>query len=277
MGDLATLTAEQFTRFRQIVYRETGIAMHEGKMTLMSNRIRQRLRHHGLESFDDYHRLLTSRALPDEMARFIDAVTTNETAFFRTPAHFEWFGDAFLAEVAAGIRSGARRGALRVWSAACSSGEEVYSLAMCVAENAHRLPGCRRLLLGTDINESVLDRAREGRYGPRSFEGVDAGRVARHTAADADGIHRTVKAPVRQGCEFRRHNLLEPLDAAPFDCIFLRNVTIYFDRASKETCVRHVVDALAPGGFLVVGPADGIHDLLGGLEKRGSFLYRRAG
>lgn len=275
MSTLPTLTAEQFTRFGQIVYRETGIRMHEGKLTLMSNRIRQRLRHHGLQSFDDYHRLLTSRTLPDEMARFIDAVTTNETSFFRTPAHFDWFGGPFLADVAAGVRSGTRQAVLRVWSAACSSGEEVHSLAMCIAENAHRLHGCRHVVLGTDINETVLERAREGRYGPRSFEGMDARRIKRHTTADADGIHRTVRAAIRQGCEFRRHNLLEPIDSPPFDCIFLRNVAIYFDRASKATAVRHVIDALAPGGFLVVGPADGIHDLLGALEKRDSFLYRR--
>jgi len=275
VSDLVTLTPEQFVRFRQLVYRETGIRMQEGKVTLMSNRIRQRLRHHGLDSYDDYYRLLTAGTVADEMARFIDAVTTNETSFFRTPAHFEWFGGPFLAEFASRVRSGAHPPSLRVWSAACSSGEEVYSLAMCVAENAHRLVGCRRLILGTDINETVLEQARAGRYGPRSFEGVDPRRLSRHTTADPDGVHRVVKPAVREGCDFRRHNLLEPMRGEPFDCIFIRNVTIYFDRGSKATAVGHVVAALAPGGHLVVGPADGIHDLLGALEKRDTFLYRK--
>lgn len=275
MHEITTLTPEQFTRFQQLIYRTTGIRMHDGKVTLMSNRIRQRLRHHGLDSFDDYYRLLSSRSRADEMAAFIDCITTNETSFFRTPAHFEWFGGAFLSGFAARVRAGEHDPVLRVWSAACSTGEELYSLSICAAENAHRIVGCRRLFLGTDISETVLARAREGRYGPRSFEGVDQRRIDRHFVTDPDGIHRTVKPTLRQGCEFRHHNLLEPMRGGPFDCVFIRNVMIYFDRDSKTTAVGHLIAALAPGGHLVVGPADGIHDLLGGLQKRDTFLYQK--
>lgn len=273
--EIVTLTPAQFTRFQQLIYRETGIHMQEGKVTLMSNRIRQRLRHHGMTSFDDYYRLLTSGSSPGEMASFIDCVTTNETHFFRTPTHFEWFGGPFLTEFAGRVRDGAHEPVLRVWSAACSTGEELYSLAICVAENAHRLVGCRRQLLGTDISEAVLARAREACYTSRSLELVEQRRLDRAFVADADGQQWTVKPAIRQGCEFRRHNLLEPMRAGPFDCIFIRNVMIYFDRGSKEVAVRHLIDALAPGGYLVVGPADGIHDLVGPLLKRDTFLYQK--
>lgn len=275
MPEITTLSPEQFTRFQGLIYRETGIHMQDGKVTLMSNRIRQRLRHLGLRSFDDYWRVLSSRERPEEMAAFIDCITTNETSFFRTPAHFEWFGGAFLPAFAARVRARTHDPALRVWSAACSSGEELYSLAICTVENAHRLVGCRRVLLGTDISETVLARAREGRYAARSLEGVDERRIRRHFVADPDGHHWTVKPTVREGCEFRRHNLLDPAPGGPFDCVFLRNVMIYFDRASKAAAVGRIVASLAPGGFLVVGPADGIHDLLDGLVKRDSFLYER--
>lgn len=275
MHEITQLTPEQFTRFQKLIYRETGIRMQDGKVTLMSNRIRQRLRHHGLESFDDYERLLASRAHADEMAAFIDCITTNETSFFRTPGHFEWFSGTFLPEFAARVRAGAHDPVLRVWSAACSTGEELYTLAICATEQAHRIAGIRRELLGTDISGTVLAKAREGRYGARSLEGVDQRRIDRHFVADADGQQWTVKPTVRQGCEFRHHNLLEPMRGGPFDCVFIRNVMIYFDRASKEIAVGHLVRALAPGGFLVVGPADGIHDLLGGLVKRDTFLYQK--
>ena len=275
MHEITTLTPGQFARFQQLIYRETGIRMQDGKVTLMSNRIRQRLRHHGLESFDDYERLLASRTHPDEMTAFIDCITTNETSFFRTPAHFEWFTGAFLHEFAARVREGTHDPVLRVWSAACSTGEELYTLSICAAEHAHRIVGIRRALLGTDISETVLTKAREGRYAARSFEGVDKRRIDRHFVADADGLHWTVKPTVRQGCEFRHHNLLEPIKGGPFDCVFIRNVMIYFDRASKEIAVGHLVRALAPGGYLVVGPADRIHDLLGGLQKRDTFLYQK--
>lgn len=273
--EIITLTPEQFTRFQQLIYRETGIRMQEGKVTLMSNRIRQRLRHHGISSFDEYYRLLSSGTVPGEMASFIDCITTNETHFFRTPGHFEWFGGPFLAEFATRVREGAHEPVLRVWSAACSTGEELYSLAICVVENAHRLVGCRRMLLGTDISEAVLARAREACYTSRALELVEQRRLDRAFVADPDGQHWTAKPAIRQGCEFRRHNLLEPMRGGPFDCIFIRNVMIYFDRGSKEVAVRHLIDALAPGGYLVVGPADGIHDLVGQLQKRDTFLYRK--
>lgn len=275
MHELPTLTPEQFARFQQVIYRETGIRMQEGKVTLMSNRIRQRLRHHGLGTFEDYYRLLVREAPPGEMAAFIDAITTNETHFFRTPSHFEWFAGPFLGQIVERIRAGAHERAVRVWSAACSTGEELYSLAICIAENAHRLVGIRPRLLGTDISEAVLATAREARYARRSLELVEPRRLARAFTADADGQHWTVRPAIRRDCEFRRHNLLEPMRDGPFDCIFIRNVTIYFDRGSKEVAVRHLVDALAPGGYLVVGPADGIHDLLSGLKKRDTFLYQR--
>jgi chemotaxis protein methyltransferase CheR len=269
------LTPEQFARFGAFIHRATGIRMREGKVTLLSNRIRRRLKALGIESFEDYYGLLTRHALPGELEHFIDAVTTNETFFFRTGGHFDWFAGGFLDDLLARQAQGRHDRSLRAWSAACSSGEEVYSLAICIAEAGPRLAGWRIELLGTDISETMLAAARRGIYPARSVEQVSPERLQRHFAPVPGRTEWEVAPPVRWACSFRRHNLLEPLDAPPQDCIFVRNVMIYFDRESKVAAVRNLVAALAPGGHLVVGPADGISDLLGGLERRSTFLYRK--
>jgi chemotaxis protein methyltransferase CheR len=273
--ELTKLDAEQFARFRDFIYRETGIRMQDGKITLLSNRIRRRLKHLGIESFDDYYRRLTSGSLAGELEQFIDAVTTNETHFFRHGSHFEWFQGPFLDGLLARERAGRHDRTLRVWSAACSSGEELYTLAICLSEASARLAGWKISLLGTDISETALAAARVGRYPRRSLEQVSPSLLRRHFAADADGEHWTVKPHLRAVCDFRRHNLLRPLGGPRHDVILVRNVMIYFDRDSKKAAVRNLIDALAPGGFLVVGPADGIFDLLDGLEKHSTFVHRK--
>jgi chemotaxis protein methyltransferase CheR len=272
--ELQKLTPEQFALFEQFIYRQTGIRMREGKITLLSNRIRRRLRDLGLESFEEYYRLLVAKRLPGELELFIDAITTNETHFFRTGGHFEWFSGPFLDQLVARTAAGRHDRSVRVWSAACSSGEEAYSLAICLHEARQRLAGWRLSVLGTDISEAMIAKAERGRYAERSLEQVSAARLTEHFAAP-DGDEWAVKPAVASLCEFRRHNLLDPLPGPGFDCIFIRNVFIYFDRGSKEAAVRNLVSALAPGGYLVVGPADGIYDLLGDLCRESTFLYRK--
>ncbi|MFN9369694.1 MAG: CheR family methyltransferase [Planctomycetia bacterium] len=275
MWELTKLTPEQFARFRQFIYRETGIHVQDGKITLLSNRIRRRLKALGLESFEDYYRLLTTRRLPGELEQFIDAVTTNETHFFRTESHFEWLAGGFLDDLLARAAAGRHDRSLRIWSAACSSGEELYSIAICLAEAGGRLAGWQIALLGTDISETVLAVARRARYQKRSLEQVSPARLRRYFSATTAGDEWTVAQSLRAWCEFRRHNLLEPLPGPRQDCIFIRNVMIYFDRESKAKACSHLVDALAPGGFLVVGPADGIHDMVASLRKQSPFLYQK--
>lgn len=275
MRELTTLTPEQFARFQRFIYRETGIHMQEGKITLLSNRIRRRLREHRLESFEDYYAMLTKHRLPGELEHFIDAVTTNETHFFRTAGHFEWLGGPFIDDLVARAAAGRHDRTLRIWSAACSSGEELYSAAICLAEAAGRLDGWQVSLLGTDISEAMLAAARDATYAQRSLENVSPQRLRRHFTAVPGGEAWTVRQPLRDWCTFRRHNLLEPLRGPRHDCIFIRNVMIYFDRSSKAIAAQHLLDALAPGGYLVVGPADGLYDLLGGLEKRSTFLFQK--
>ncbi len=270
--ELIRLTQDEFDRFRSFIYDATGIRMADGKITLLSNRIRRRLRSLGVESFEEYYRQLVCGSLPGELEHFIDAITTNETHFFRTDQHFEWFRESFLPERMA--RSSPHERTLRVWSAACSSGEELYTLAMVIHEATGRLAGGRVSLLGTDINESMLAAARRGVFPERSLEQVPDDQRRRYFSREAGGEWAIDQRLVGM-CEFRRHNLLEPFSGPKQDCIFVRNVFIYFDRQSKERAVANLIDALAPGGSLVVGPSDGVYELLGDLVKKSIFLYEK--
>lgn len=273
--ELTKLTQVEFDRFRTFIYGKTGIRMADGKITLLSNRIRRRLRELKIESFEDYYLQLTRDRLPGELEQFIDAVTTNETHFFRTGGHFEWFSESFLPSMMSRAAGRTHDKSLRVWSAACSSGEELYTLAICIDEAMQNLAGWRIALLGSDISETMIDAARKGIFPDRSLEHVSEARRQKYFSRQPDERSWAIRPTLINKCEFRRHNLLDPLAAPKQDCIFIRNVFIYFDRESKKRAVRNLIDALAPGGALVVGPADGIYDLLGELEKKSIFLYEK--
>jgi chemotaxis protein methyltransferase CheR len=275
VSGLISLTPDQFTMFQKFIYEQTGIWTLDGKTALLSNRIRRRLRDRGLESFDDYYKLLTAGTVAGELEAFIDAITTNETHFFRTSDHFHWFAGPFLDGVIARATAGQRERSLRVWSAACSTGEEPYSLAICLAENAPRLAGWTLQVVGTDICETALQAARAATYGAKALEHVSPERLARHFIADQGGETWRLKPAVTGLCEFRRHNLLDPMSGPKFDCIFIRNVLIYFDRGSKPVALRHLINALHGGGFLVAGSTDGAHDFLEGLQRHSTFVYQK--
>lgn len=270
------LSSQQFGRFRDFIYRQSGIRIAATKVTLVSNRIRRRLRAGAFSDFDAYYAHLTSPQGRGELEQFLDAITTNETHFFRTPAHFEWFKREFLPEMMLQQRQNARPAALRIWSAACSTGEEPYSLAICAAEDALRLKKWEISILGTDISEAALKDARRGVFRARSLEEVSPTQLKRYFDAQPDGKSWQVKPPVRELAEFRRHNLMQPLRSPPFDCIFIRNVLIYFDRESKRTVIKNLISALACGGYLVIGPSEGIYDMLEPLKKRSTCIYQNA-
>jgi chemotaxis protein methyltransferase CheR len=269
------LTPTQFERFREFIYRQSGIRMDETKITLVSNRIRRRLRAGEFKDFDSYYKHLVSSQGAGELEQFLDAITTNETHFFRTPTHFDWFKGDFFTDLLLQQRRGERPSQARVWSAACSTGEEPYSLAICAAENSLRLKDWKISIVGTDISEAVLKDARQAVYRQRSLDEVTPAQLKRFFDANADGENWQLRASVKSMVEFRRHNLMEHLRLPPFDCIFIRNVLIYFDRESKKAVIKNLVHSLARGGYLVVGPSEGVYDMLDPLLKKAPFLYQK--
>jgi chemotaxis protein methyltransferase CheR len=271
------LTDEECARFCGLIYRAAGIRIADNKRVMVGNRVRRRLRATGIASFREYYAYLTSPAGAREMPLFLDVITTNETYFFRDPQHYQWLGKEFLPEVARLAPAHKHPRRLRIWSAACSTGEEPYSMAIEILERRPLLAGWRIKVLGTDISGAALDEARAGAYDARSVRHVEPARLAAFFDEDRQAGTWTVKPDVKALVEWKPHNLLTPLGGDPFDCIFLKNVLIYFDKDSKQAVVRNLVAALAAGGFLVVGPTEGVHTMLDTLARVRPWLYQKAG
>lgn len=273
--ELERLTPSQFERFRDFIYSQCGIRVDDKKVSLLSNRIRRRLKASHCENFDDYYRNLISPAGVNELGGFLDAITTNETFFFRTAKHFEWLKDSLLTEMVAQHRIGNRSKSLRIWSAGCATGAEPYTIAMCLAENRYRLRDWDLSILGTDLSQAAVDEARTGRFKSRAVAAVTDKQRQRHFHHLIEGDLWQVRPELQKLVEFKQHNLMQPLQEPNFDCIFIRNVLIYFDHHSKQVVIDNLFKGLATGGYLVVGPSEGIYDMLAPLKKISPFLYQK--
>lgn len=274
--DPAQLTPQEFEQFRSLIYRLCGIRVADNKIMLLSNRIRRRVKATGVADFQAYLQLLRAPSGRPELEGFLNAVTTNETSFFRTEKHFDWLRTEFVDELRELSRLGRHPRSLKLWSAASSSGEEPYSMAMCLAENRFKLADWKIEIHGTDISEDSLTKARAGVYGPHVAEEVPENLRSRYFSRLPDGNSWEIKPSLKEMVSLFRHNLMEPNPKGQYDCIFVRNVLIYFSRDSKQVVIDNLVRALAEGGYLVVGPSEGIFDMLGMLQKRSTFLYQKA-
>jgi chemotaxis protein methyltransferase CheR len=269
------LTDGEYQKYCELIYRVAGIRIAENKRVMVSNRVRRRLKATGISSFAVYLTFLTSPAGSDEMPLFLDAITTNETYFFRDTQNYDWLGITFLPEVIQQALTRKRPKTLRIWSAACSTGEEPYSIALKVLARKPVLAGWRTTIVGTDLSGSVLNAARAGSYDARAIRLIEPAQRTTFFDADPTAERWTVKPEVKAMVTWKQHNLLFPLKEEPFDCIFLKNVLIYFDTESKQSVVKNVINGLAKGGYLVVGPTEGIYTMLGSLTKLKPWLYQR--
>jgi len=253
------------------VHRHTGIHMADRKWTLLQGRLRRRLQALELSRYRDYLAVLDSR--PDEVGNFINLVTTNETSFFRTPRVWDHFGQQMLPEW---FRQ--HRGAtLQLWSAAASTGEEAYSMAMLCEEFRERHPAFKYQILATDIASQVLGVGRAGHYQGKSIEGLKRSRpdlLAKYFQASGEGY--LVAPSLRGHVLFREHHLHKRLDnAARFDIAFLRNVLIYFDEEGQCGVLENVRRAMSPGGVLVIGESESLTRLNVGFDFEQPLIYRR--
>jgi chemotaxis protein methyltransferase CheR len=244
-----------FSRLREIVYSESGIALSPAKRALLMARTGKRVRALGLDGFQDYVELLETDHTGAELVQFLDAVSTNVTSFFREPEHFDVIG-AYVADLA---RAGRSR--LRAWSAGCSTGEEPYSLAMTILEAAgDTLTDAR--ILATDINTQTLQTARAGAYSDDKARAVPP--RLRHTYLERSGTRQQpvwrANETLRNMVVFRRLNLSRPPFAVrgPLDIVLCRNVMIYFDQRVREELLCEFHRVLSRGGLLVVGHAESL-------------------
>lgn len=252
------LSAEEFKRIAALVYQLTGIHLPDQKLTLLSNRLRKRVRALGLDGFEAYYKLLCDRTDgANELPEFLSAVTTNETYFFRNERLWDRFRETWLPDLAEAKRK-ARSPSVRIWSAACSSGEEAYTAAICLAQDLPNFRGWRVEIVGTDISQNMLDRAAAGVYADYAVARMPDESRDKWFEHQEQGY--VLDPKLRKMVRFQFHNLRDPMPGAAFDLIFLRNVLMYFDEPMKLSVLTNVAKALAPGGHLVIGDVDPVRN-----------------
>lgn len=259
-----------FEAFQEIVYARSGIALREGKESMVSARIGKRMRALGLQDHRDYLRLVQDDASGDEIVHLLDAISTNVTKFFRESEHF-----GFLAHtVGKWLKAGQRR--FRFWSAACSSGEEPYSMAMTLAE-AFRGYEVDVRILATDISTRVLEKCRRGEYPSDKVGDVPESYLQRHFERRGRGDEETwcISEATKRMVLFKRLNLAEPPFPmqGPMDMIFCRNVMIYFDNDVRRALLAEAHRLLKPGGYLMVGHAESLTGMMSELKTVVPSIY----
>ena len=262
-----TMSLQDFLSIREFIYGRTGIFFSESKQYFLENRLNRRLQEVHLSSYRDYLGLLQGQQGREELKQLFNEITTNETSFWRNPPQIEAFQRIVLPEAAALAR--ARGNKLRIWSAACSSGEEPFTLAMiCQEAKDGVLRGMSVEIVATDISEKVLALAREGSYGSYTLRNLTPAQVQQHFTALAQDNFQ-VKADLKQLVNFRNFNLVDYANyrtLGTFDVIFCRNVLIYFDDAVKAKVIKGFHDVLQPKSFLLVGHSESIHSFNVGFD-----------
>jgi chemotaxis protein methyltransferase CheR len=274
------LRQSEFTNLRDLIYHEAGITIRDNKRQLLQSRLRKRLRVLQLASYAEYFDYLTkSDRHGDELIQMINCVSTNKTDFFRENHHFDFLREVLFPQMIADSYSGGPR-KLRIWSAACSTGEEPYSIAMTAHDCFADERGWDIQILASDIDTEVLDRAERGVYDVSRIGGTPPDLLHRHfeNFTDEDGKRKVrVKPYLRDMITFRRINFAEPRwpIQSKFDAIFCRNVMIYFDDATQDKLVTRFADYLAEGKHLMLGHSESIRRVEGLYKSLGKTTFRR--
>lgn len=262
------LQKDEFEWISRFLYQRTGIALNDGKQALVMGRLDKRLRSRNLTSYGDYFALLGRPGYEDETTAAIDLLTTNETYFFREPKHFEFLHKVVFPQYA-------RLRGIRIWSAASSSGEEAYTIAMTLAEH---FPGDGWEVIGTDISTRVLEKATRGLYPMSAAEKIALPMLKKYCLRGRDEYEDffLVDPILRKKVHFSMANLIESLpDLGLFEVIFLRNVMIYFDMETKQKLVQRLYEKLRPGGYFIISHSETLNGINSALKLVGPSIYRR--
>lgn len=261
------LSNREFQQFRDMIHEVAGIAMSESKRQLIAGRLNKRLKHFALNSYGDYYRLLMKDKV--ELQNAIDLLTTNETYFFREPKHFEFLREHLAGELKRGGQP------LRIWSAACSSGEEPYTLALLLADCLGSRPW---EIVASDISTRILEKARSGIYPLDEACGIPQDLLYRH-CLQGTGRHAgmfTLEPALKRRISFHQINLNNALpDVGLFDVIFLRNVMIYFDQHTKRQVVQRLAARLRPGGYFFISHSESLNGISEELHSLRPSIYHK--
>ncbi len=248
------LTRDDFQRISAILHEDAGIHLTDAKAMLVYSRLAKRLRALGLESFRDYCALISSERGVDERQKMIAAMTTNVTRFFREPHHFDDLKNKILVKRASDIRNGAR---LRIWSAACSDGQEPYSIAMTILSVIPEAAQLDVRVLATDIDPNMISTGRAGVYGGDAMQALPRDLQKRWFSPAEEGDSWRVTPHLASLVAFRELNLLKSWPfKGRFDAVFCRNVVIYFEQRTQHELWRRFRGTLLPHGRLYIGHSE---------------------
>ncbi|MEH6461417.1 CheR family methyltransferase [Chitinimonas sp. JJ19] len=265
---LVQMADAEFLLYQVLVERLTGIHLAPIKKAMLSGRLAKRLRDRSIANYGEYFRLIGDGGDAEERQLAIDLITTNETYFFREPKHFDALRDVLLPQLG--------RQPVRIWSAACASGEESYSLAMVLADRLEQRVAWE--VIGSDISSRVLSMARRGLYPMERAHHIPTEYLKRFCLRGTGDYMGSllIDKGLRQKVRFMPVNLIAPLpEMGRYDAVFLRNVIIYFDAETKRRVVNAVAATLKPGGWLVVGHSESLIGIPSDLEPILPTIYRK--
>lgn len=252
------LSDEAFDELRTYIAKHAGIRFRDNKRYLLESQVGRRTKALGVPDFESYLDLLRNGHQPSELPKLLNAVTINETSFFRYPKQYEALVTTLLPQYIERVH---RLRRLRIWSAACSTGDEPYTLAMLIKEHLQpNYPDLRIDIIGTDINTEVIATARKGIYASYAVRNVPDRYLRAHFTPEGD--HYTLSREIRQLVSFRHLNLTDSRAVRQMrsvDVIICANVLIYFDQSTKQQVTSDLYKSLNPGGYLFVGTSETLH------------------
>ncbi len=256
-----TMSPDEFTFFQAWIHKKTGVAFQNDKTYLLESRLSPVLKTHGIAHLAALSHALRNAPDSELAQQVIDVLTTHETMFFRDPKLFDYFRTAILPEL-----GGKRNNQLRIWSSACATGQEPYSIALALHETLPRPADWRIEIVATDISTAALDKARSGEYTPFEVQrGLPPHMVEKHFAPA--GRNWKIKDNIRERVRFQIFNLLDQMDHfGTFDAVFCRNVMIYFNEETKKKVLTNLVNRLPQGGYLMVGATETVLGLCPNLK-----------
>ncbi len=271
--DKMTLSKKEFALFQDYIYAHIGISLSEQKIYLVQARLAKRVKQLGLDGFTEYYHALLGDTSGKEFEYLCSLISTNVTSFFRESKQWE-FWKANLSTMLAG-----KNNRLRIWSAACSTGEEPYSIAMFLDENLPNPAHFDVKILATDVSPRVLKEASNGIYGPKAIANLHQGYLTRYfERCDTQGSYG-IKDAMKKNITFRGFNLVtgnyDIFKHKKFDIIFCRNVMIYFDKPTQQTLVDKFFEMLNPRGYLFIGSSEALTDARKGLKSRSASIYQK--
>ena len=270
----AQVTDTQLSGYSELIYKRTGIRISAQKKTLLSNRVRRRLRETGIDDFGTYLKHLKQlRPKAPEWDAFLQEITTHETYLFRDESQWNWFC-SYLKQRATAVQNGREPKKLRIWSAACSTGDEACTIACCIVSHLPSYQQWDIKILGTDIGIGAVEQAKEFVFGQRAMRLVPDN-CMRHFQKAKDAQIWKASPVLSNMISFRQHNLMDRISDPPFDVVFLKNVLIYFDATSKRQVIDNVQASIKPGGLLVAGAAEGVADMVKNYTRIQPWLFQQ--